>query len=112
MIKFEIKKRHESGQWKHLDVGVYAGKTLQEVFLDLDGQEVVIEFLIDEQRCFFCGNQYWLERMQRKGPAVSFDEAVNRLRDTNPDLLQEKIPAAEMINEIFPGAKVESYSLT
>ena len=111
MIRFELKKRNESGQWKHIDIGVFAGKKLKELFSDLDGQEVVIEFLIDDQRCFFCGNQYWLERMQRKGPAASFDEALNRLRDTRPDLLEEKIPAADLIHDVFPGAKVESHEL-
>lgn len=107
MVKFEIKKRNEAGQWKHLDVGVFAGKTLKEVFLDLDGQEVVIEFLIDSKRCFFCGSNYWIERMQRKGPAVSFHEAINRLKDTRPDLLAEIIPAADIINKVFPGAEVD-----
>ena len=111
MVKFEIKKRNESGQWKPLDVSIFAGKTIQEVFLELDGQEVVIEFLIDGQRCFFCGNQYWLERMQRKGRAVTFDSAISRLKDTSPDVLQEKIPHSELINELFPGSTVESQNL-
>ena len=106
MVKFEIKKRNEAGQWKHLDVGFFAGKTLQEVFIDLDGQEVVIEFLIDNERCFICGNQHWLERMQQKGTAVLFDEAINRLKNTRPDILEEKIPKADLISDVFPGATV------
>ena len=111
MMKFEIKKRNEAGQWKHLEVGFFAGKTLQEVFVCLDGQEVVIEFLIDNERCFICGNRYWLERMQQKGAAVMFDEAINRLKIKSPDVLQEKIPHAELISELFPGSTVEGQSI-
>jgi len=107
MLKFEIKRRNEAGQWKHLSISFFAGKTLHQVFLDLEGQEVVIEFLIDGKKCFFCGNQYWLERMQQKGAAVTFNDAINRLRDTRPDILQEKIPKADLIDEVFPGATVD-----
>ena len=112
MVKFEIKKRNETGQWKHLDIGFFAGKTLRDVFLELDGQEVVIEFLIDGKRCFFCGNQYWLERMQQKGAAVTFDNAIERLKATRPDILEEKIPKADLINDVFPGATVQTTELT
>jgi len=59
----------------------------------------------------FCGNQYWLERSQRKGAAASFDEALNRLKDTRPDLLEEKTPADDLINEVFSGSTVESQNL-
>ena len=101
MVKFEIKKRNEAGRWKPLDVSFFAGKTLQEVFAELDGQEVVIEFLLDADRWFFCGNRYWLERMQQKGTAVMFSDAINRLKVTRPDILQEKIPKSDLINDVF-----------
>lgn len=111
MIKFEIKKREESGQWKHLEIGVFAGKTIREMLLDMDGKEVVVEFLLDGQRCFFCGNSYWLERMERKGPAVSFDEAINRLGDVKPDLLEGRIPEDDLISQVFPGSAVASHEI-
>ena len=107
MIRFEFKKRDEKGRWNHLDVSVFARKTLREVFHSLEGQEIVAEFMIDGQRCFFCGNQYWHERMQRKGVAVRFDEAIERLQKSRPEILDQEIPTAEIISEVFTGATVE-----
>jgi len=107
MVKFSIKRRNEQGQWQHLAISEYSGKTLGRMLMDLDGQEVVAEFELDGKLCYFCGTEHWLERMKRKGPAVLFGNAVSRLKDTRPDLLEETLPvdvASEFGGEVEQGS--------
>ena len=111
MVKFSIKKRSARGDWQFLDVNEFAGKTLGEVFLSLEGQEAVAEFDIDGARCFFCGTEHWLAQMKKRGAAVLFSVAHARLQDTRPDLLQEVVPLADHIADIF-GGQVKSVQVT
>jgi hypothetical protein len=108
MVTFSIKQRNNNGQWTLLPLGRFSGKTLKQVLLDMDGKEVVAEFNLDGKLCYFCGTEAWLERMKKKAPAVLFGNAVNRLRDTRPDLLEEILPV-DVAMEF--GGEVESVSL-
>ena len=111
MITIRIKKRTEAGQWQQISIDEYAGKTIEQFFRDADGTETVADVTIDGVSCFFCGTEHWLERMKQKGPAVSFDYAIARLRDTRPELLQEQIPHSTLFADVFPGATVEEMTI-
>ncbi len=108
MVTFSIKQRDDKGQWNLLPLTRYSGKTLEQVFVELDGQEVVAEFNLDGNLCYFCGTEQWLERMKRKGAAVSFGYAIARLKDTRPDLLTEVLPV-DIASEF--GGEVEEVRL-
>lgn len=108
MMGFEIKKRDTEGKWHKLPVTAFAGKTIRQIFTECDGQEIVVEFLIDGKRCFFCGTDHWRDRMSQKGQAVGFDYAIHRLGQIGPELLEEIIPGLDMVDAIFPGSTVEN----
>lgn len=105
-LSFSIKKRNGDA-WEHIDLVTVAGKTLEEMFLNFEGGEIVAEVVVDGERFFFCGNGHWLERMQRKGKAVTFLQAVDMLRSRCPHLLGEKILGVQEITEVFSGPSVD-----
>lgn len=100
-VSFSVKQRTESGRWKLLDVGLVEGRTLREAFLSFDGSEVVAEFKLNEQRCFFVGTDFWLEKMAAKGQAMKFTSAVKHLERLNPRLLDKKIPDSDLVSGFF-----------
>ena len=106
MITITIKQRSESGQWKYLMASDVEGKTLQVFFQQSIGAEIVAEVNIDGRRMFFCGTDYWLGRMKQKGEALSFADAIQRLKQINPDLLEETLPDLELIGSVFRGCRV------
>ena len=108
MITITIKQLTEAGQWQPIPVADLAGKTLLVFFQQSQGQEIVAEMNLDGRRLFFCGTEHWLERMKTKGEAVSFDYAIQRLKQVNPAVLAEKIPdVACLAAEIFEGEILE-----
>jgi hypothetical protein len=108
-ITLSVKERSaDTGEWRNIEVNALAGKTLEATLQSFAGREVVVEVKIGEQRFFFAGTAHWAERMQRKGKAVLFGEAVELIRQKRPALLEETIPLLAEIDEIFPGARVES----
>ena len=111
MITLTIKQRTESGQWEHISAADLAGKTLLMFFQQSVGAEIVAEVNLDGRRLFFCGTDYWLERMKQKGEAVSFDHAIQRLKQLNPELLAEKLPNLEMVNSVFEGCQVVEHKI-
>ena len=107
-VTFSIKERNvDTGEWRLLGVNTLAGKPLEEMFTLFAGKEVVAELTIGEERFFFCGTDFWLERMSRKGRAVSFAAGLEILRTRRPELLQEVIPLVEEVAGIFEGATVQ-----
>ena len=84
MITITIKQRNDSGQWEYISAAALVGKTLLMFFQQSAGAEIVAEINLDERRMFFCGTDHWLERMKRKGEAVSFDDAIQRLKRKLP----------------------------
>jgi hypothetical protein len=111
-VTLSVKERNaETGQWTNIEAAVMAGKTLEAVLLSFADREVVVEVKIGEQRFFFAGTAHWMERMQRKGRAVLFAEAVELLRQKRPSLLTEIIPHLDEVASVFPGARVESFTL-
>ena len=111
MITITIKQRADSGQWKYVSAAALAGKTLLMFFQESDGAEIVAEVNLDGRRLFFCGTDYWLERMKLKGEAVSFDYAIQRLKQINPELLAEKLPALEIVCNVFEGCQVVEHKI-
>lgn len=111
MITITIKQRSDSGQWKHISAVDLEGKTLLMFFQQSVGAEIVTEVNIDGRRMFFCGTDYWLERMKQKGDAVSFADAIQRLKQINPELLAEKLPALEIVCNVFEGCQVVEHKI-
>jgi len=109
---FSIKQRVTADKWEYVDINAIAGKTLEEMFLDFEGKEIVAEVIFGEEKFFFCGTPHWLERMSRKGKAVSFNAAVCILRARRPELLGEVIPGIQDVAEVFPGSVIESCTMS
>jgi hypothetical protein len=80
-------------------------------FQESVGVEIVAEINLDGRRLFFCGTDYWLERMKQIGEAVLFDDASQRLKQLNPELLAEKLPALEMVSNVFEGCQVVEHKI-
>ena len=106
MITITIKQRNDSGRWEYLSAAALAGKTLLMFFQESGGVEIVAEVNLDGRRMFFCGTDHWLERMKLKGEAVSFDDAIQRLKQLNPELLAEKLPDLDIVSHVFAGCQV------
>ena len=111
MITLTIKQRTESGQWEYISAADLAGKTLLMFFQQSVGAEIVSEVNLDGRRLFFCGTDYWLERMKQKGEAVSFDYAIQRLKQINPELLAEKLPDLDIVSNVFEGCQVVEHKI-
>lgn len=111
MITITIKKRADSGEWKYLLASDLKGKTLLTFFQQSIGVEIVAEINIDGRRMFFCGTDYWLERMKQKGEAVLFADAIQRLKQINPELLAEKLPDLDMVSDVFEGCQVVEHKI-
>jgi len=111
-FRFSIKERTEAGQWKDLQLEGLAGKSLETLFKDLDGKEIVAQLEFAGEVLYFCGTKHWIERMSRKGKAGSFTAAVEILKQRRPDLLKEEIPTPVAVAEIFGDARLLSYSST
>ena len=110
-VVFSIKERSvDTGEWKFISVNALAGQPLEVMFNAYAGKEVVAELVIGEERFFFCGTDHWLERMRRKGRAVSFAAGLEILRQRRPGLLQEIIPMVEEIAGIFEGSTLQQIS--
>ena len=80
-------------------------------FQESDGVEIVAEVNLDGRRMFFCGTDHWLERMKLKGEAVSFDDAIQRLKQINPELLAETFPVMDMVSNAFEGCQVVEHKI-
>jgi hypothetical protein len=107
MVKLSIKKRDENGQWKELLVSDLAGKTLRQFFSESQSQEIVVEFDFDGTKCYFAGTDHWIERMNKKGRAISFAGAIDRLEKIRPRLLDDWLPDLGQVDDVFEGATVE-----
>ena len=111
MITITIKQRDDSGQWEYVSAATLAGKTLLMFFQESDGVEIVAEVNLDGRRMFFCGTDHWLERMKLKGEAVSFADAIQRLKQINPELLAETFPVMDIVSNVFQGCQVVEHRI-
>lgn len=108
IVTFSLKERdNATGQWKDIDVNSVAGLTLAELLAGFSGKEAVAEFVIGDFKCYFCGDQKWLERMARKGRAVLFETAADVLRERCPELLNEVLPEVDTVAGVFEGATLQ-----
>lgn len=106
-VVFSIKRRSgDTGEWQPVSVNDLAGRQLVDMFTSYDGQEVVAEVILGEERFYFAGTSHWQERMSRKGKAVTFAAGLEILRERRPSLLEEYIPTAEEVAGIFGGSSV------
>lgn len=110
-VTFSIKQK-SGADWELIKIESLAGKTLEQSLCGFAGKEVVAEFIIDGKPCYFCGTAHWLGRMSGKGKAVSFDRAIDILRERNPQLLQAIIPGLPEALRVFPGSEIESIEIT
>lgn len=111
MITITMKQRTASGQWKYLYAADLAGKTLLTFFQESIEAEIVAEVNMDGRRMFFCGTEYWLERMKQKGEAMSFADAIQKLKQTNPRILAEKLPDLDIVSNVFDGCRVVEHKI-
>lgn len=99
-VTFSIKQK-SGADWDLIKIESLAGKTLEQSLCGFVGKEVVAEFVVDQEQFFFCGNSFWLERMQRKGKAATFAQAMEILQARCPHLLKESIPGVQDIADVF-----------
>lgn len=100
-------KRKEGENWQLIPLADLAGKRLEDAFVGFFGKDIVAEFVIGGQKYYFCGTDKWKSRMSAKGKAVTFTEAIEMLRVVNPAVLEQICPHGEVIEELFPGSRVE-----
>jgi hypothetical protein len=105
-------KEKKGENWDNLRLSAIAGKTLEQFFTEFDGREIVAEFIIEDTPCYFCGTTYWMNRMKKKGKAVTFAQAIEILRTKKPGLLTEIISLLPEVSAAFPGAVIESHRQT
>ncbi|RII29127.1 MAG: hypothetical protein CXR31_04490 [Geobacter sp.] len=110
MIQFSIKERLD-GHWDFVPLSDLWGRSVRELFSGYSGREVVAEFLVNDydmpHRWFFCGTDFWLQRMAEKGRACSFAEAITILEERKPDILARVIPGLNDVIDLFPGSVME-----
>ena len=112
-VVFSIKRRSgDTGEWQPVSINDLAGRQLVDMFTSYDGQEVVAEVIIGEERFYFAGTDHWQERMSHKGKAVTFAAGLEILRERRPSLLEEYIPTAEELAGIFGGTATADQPLT
>ena len=111
MTTITIKQRTDSGQWKYISAADLAEKTLLMFFQESVGVEIVAEVNLDGRRMFFCGTDHWLERMKQKEEAFLFDDAIQRLKQLNPELLAEKLPDMDIVSNVFEGCQVVEHKI-
>lgn len=105
--------KNEDGKWDAIPLTAFAGRRVEDVLLELEGQEAVSEVVVvtDDGRKwkgYLCGTKKWVEYYQKKGfPAKGFKEGVEVLRAKGSPLLNELCAPVEMVEEVFPGASVE-----
>lgn len=112
-ISFRIKTGPK--QWDAIPLSRFVGSSVEEILLEMDGQESVSELVVETEsgriwKGYLCGNEKWREHYTKKGlPAKTFAEGVAALRAKGspilgqilePEILQE-------IDEVFPGSGVE-----
>jgi hypothetical protein len=105
-------KEKKGENWDNLRLSAIAGKTLEQFFTESEGREIVAEFIIEDKPCYFCGTAYWMNRMGKKGRAVTFAQAIEILRAKKPGLLSEVISLLPEVSAAFPGAVIESHTQT
>jgi len=113
MITVAIKERDDLGRWNSVPTADLAGKSFLQFFQESEGREVVAEVNLDGRRLFFCGTDRWVDRMnqQDKGEAISFDQAIQRLKQIRPELLAEKIPALDVVADVFEGCEITEHKI-
>lgn len=110
-VSFRVKT--EDGKWDAIPLTKFAGRRVEDVFLELEGQEAVSEVIVvaddgREWKGYLCGTEKWVEYYQKKGfSAKGFKEGVEALRAKGSPLLNELCAPVEMVEEVFSGASVE-----
>lgn len=108
-VIFSVKRRNaDTGEWKPVSANDLAGRQLVDMFTSYDGQEVVAEVILGEEKFYFAGTDHWRERMSRKGKAVTFAAGLEILRERRPGLLEEIIPTVDELVGIFGGTAEQS----
>jgi hypothetical protein len=106
---FSIKRRSDAGQWVDLALESVAGKALDVLFQEFEGQEIVARLELAGENLYFCGTDLWIERMSRKGKAGSFTSAIEILQQRRPDLLKETLPTPAAVADLFKDARLVSF---
>lgn len=112
MLRFSVKERTASGRWEEVKITEFAGRSVKDALLALSGREAVAELVYNGITYYLCSTPLWMERMQAKGKAMLIADMVKTLQDNLVELLHEKIPHADAVARIFPGATLESHTAT
>lgn len=86
MLTFRFK---EGSDWKPVPLRVFSGLSGEESLLYLDGTETVAEYRHGDDRGYLCGLPKWVDYYRAKGfKAMSFKEAVEKLKRTQPHVME------------------------
>ncbi len=101
-------KAKVEGEWRGLPLAEFAGQTLEQVFLQLDGMEAIVEVDIDGRKAYITGTETWRDYYREKGrPAYAVSEAIERLRVSSPRLLDMRVEDPLGVVDLFAGSEVE-----
>jgi hypothetical protein len=101
-------KDPDTGKWSPIPLDELRGQTLGDIMAMFDGREVVAEYINGDQKAYFCGTEKWLEYYREKGfKVMGFAEATERIRKSNPGLVDWVAPIVEVASELFPSSSLE-----
>jgi len=111
VVKVSMVWRNED-KWEGLPLETFAGQTIEEMLLQIDGREALVEVDIDGKKGYIVGTDAWLEYYREKGRTVyRVEEALERLMVRSPQLLGERIEDPLRVSHLFPGSTVERVEL-
>ena len=92
----KIKTKDAAGAWVWI-TGI-AGKTLRQIFTDLQGKDAVCEYRRGDKVWFFCGTDALKKSMAKRGTAIMFAEGITLLDSVSPAWLDE-VPVTQQMEE-------------
>lgn len=111
MIKIGGKEKIDN-VWRELEMKHFAGKTLRDAFLGLDGREVVIKFTMQSGDGFLCGTDELVAGMLKRGDrAFRLDQAVLGIeKGPNREILEEIVITDEQYAVFGEEAVLEDFN--
>lgn len=105
-MEFHMKK---DGKWIPFNMNSCTGKpTQKEVWLNMEGRDIVVKFTADDLVCYIAGTEELREHYKNKGfKTISFPVAVEQMERANtPFFDQEIIDFYMEVLNVFPGTSL------
>jgi len=101
-LRITIKQRQHDAQWQTMPLISFAGKSIRQALLQLDGSEVVVELSYDGKKRYLCGTDEWCDWTRKNlGHAMRIKQAVETLNSKFSQVVDEVIPHLDVIDQVF-----------